>query len=165
MALVNPKSYTHPFNISIWYLKIVIAILLLLKNFRHDYDFCYSLVDYITALPCLSRMSFILKDSRVLTHFTNAQSGLRQIISHASRMRPSLQWRAWSLLSSNIVGQERGWENSNIMKFTTGISVTWHESYQRLLRSMYSLSLVPREQQVQNVQMLLDILHHRKVFW
>lgn len=140
----------------------MIAILLLLKTFRHDYDFPYSLVDYITALPCLSRMSFILKDSRVITYFTNGQSGLRQIISHTSRMRPSLQWRASILLSSSIVGQERGWENSNIMKFTTKISVTWHKSYQRLLWSTYSLSLVPHEQQV---LLLLEILQHRKVFW
>ena len=143
MALVNPKNYTHPFTISIWYLKTVIAILLLLKIIRHDYDFCYSLVDYITALPCFSRMSLILKDWWVLTHFTNAQSGLRQIISHTSRMSPSPQWRASILLSSNIVGQERGWENSNIRKFTAGISVARHKSYQHLLRSTFLVTCTP----------------------
>jgi len=94
VASANSKSYTHPFNISVWYLKIMIAILLLLKFFRHDYDFCYNLVDYSNALPALSRMPFILKDSRVLTYFTNAH------ISHTSRMKLSLQWRGLILLSS-----------------------------------------------------------------
>lgn len=140
-----------------WYLKQLLVILLPLSTIRHNSD-VHSPEDCITPLPCLWRRSFFLKNSRVLTHFKMQKAS--KIIS---RTRWGYLWRRVSiLLSSNIVGQEKEWKSLNIMKFTTGIAVIWQKSYQHLLWSTCSLSLVPHEQQVLP---LLDILQHKKKFW